>query len=138
MSGSPPVDGTPVLRQTGRGVAARVISFQQSPGHPRLRAPLTSIIDSTTTLLQACPGLDLAEMLELYRIIQEQANHMRGLLADLLDHGASRRAIEETAVVGHGRPASLSSVVNARPAAVARGVAGLGGAPAPLSYRTTM
>ena len=98
---------------------------------PRLRAPLTSIIDSTTTPLQACPGLDPAAMLELSRIIDEQANHMRGLLADLLDQGASRRAIEETAVVGHGRPASLSSVVNARPAAVARAVAGLGGAPAP-------
>ena len=76
-------------------------------------------------------------MLELSRIIDEQSNHMGGLLADLLDQGASRRAIEETAVVGHGRPASLSSLDTARPPAVARGVAGLGGAPAPLSYRTT-
>ena len=52
-----------------------------------LRAPLTSIIGSTTTLLRAAPQLDPAEMHEFFRIIDEQANQMRGLIADLLDQG---------------------------------------------------
>ena len=52
-----------------------------------LRAPLTSIIGATTTLLRASPRLDPAEMHEFFRIIDQQAGHMRGLLADLLDQG---------------------------------------------------
>ena len=52
-----------------------------------LRAPLTSIVGSTTTLLRASPRLDPAEMHEFFRIIDEQANQMHGLIADLLDQG---------------------------------------------------
>ena len=52
-----------------------------------LRAPLTSIIGSTTTLLRASPRLDPAEMHEFFRIIDEQAHHRRGLINDLLDAG---------------------------------------------------
>ena len=52
-----------------------------------LRAPLTSIRGSASTLLDASPGLDPAEMREFYRIILEQANHMRVLISDLLDAG---------------------------------------------------
>jgi len=52
-----------------------------------LRVPLTSIIGSTTTLLCATPGLDLAEVREFYRIIDDQAHHMCGLINDLLDAG---------------------------------------------------
>ena len=43
-----------------------------------LRAPLTSIIGSVTTLLRASPGLDPAETHEFFRIIDEQAGYMRG------------------------------------------------------------
>ncbi len=52
-----------------------------------LRAPLTSIIGSVTTLLRASPGLDPAEMHEFFRIIDTQANQMRVLVSDLLDAG---------------------------------------------------
>ena len=52
-----------------------------------LRAPLTSIKGSATTVLTAKPELDPAEMREFFRIIDEQADHMRGLIGDLLDVG---------------------------------------------------
>ena len=52
-----------------------------------LRAPLTSIKGSADTLLEDGPELDPAEMREFFRIIAEQAGHMRGLISDLLDAG---------------------------------------------------
>ena len=52
-----------------------------------LRTPLTSIKGSAATLLESSPKLDPAERREFYRIIHEQADHMRGLIGDLLDHG---------------------------------------------------
>ena len=52
-----------------------------------LRAPLTSIKGSAATVLGASPALDPAEMLQFFRIIDEQADHMRGLISDLLDAG---------------------------------------------------
>ena len=52
-----------------------------------LRAPLTSIKGSAATLLRPSPELDPAEMREFHRIIDEQADHMIGLISDLLDAG---------------------------------------------------
>ena len=52
-----------------------------------LRAPLMSIKGSTTTLLGASSALDPAEAREIYRIIDDQADHMRDLIGDLLDVG---------------------------------------------------
>ena len=52
-----------------------------------LRAPLTSIKGSAVTLLEQAAGLDPAEMREFVRIIVEQAEQMRSLIADLLDTG---------------------------------------------------
>ncbi len=52
-----------------------------------LRAPLTSIKGSAATALNARPELDLAEMREFFHIVDEQADHMRGLIGDLLDVG---------------------------------------------------
>ena len=52
-----------------------------------LRAPLTSIKGSTATLLGASATLDPAEMFQFFRIIDEQADHMRGLISDLLVAG---------------------------------------------------
>ena len=52
-----------------------------------LRAPLAAIKGSATTLLEDATALDPAEMREFHRIIVEQANHMRGLIGDLLDAG---------------------------------------------------
>ena len=52
-----------------------------------LRAPLTSIKGSAATALGASRVLDPAEVRQFFRIIDEQANHMDGLLVDLLDAG---------------------------------------------------
>ena len=50
-----------------------------------LRAPLTSIRGSVTTLLDAASELDPAEMTQFHRIILDQADQMRHLIGDLLD-----------------------------------------------------
>ena len=55
-----------------------------------LRAPLTSIKGSTATLLGTGRPLDSAEMVLLFRIVDEQADRMRTLIADLLDAGRIR------------------------------------------------
>ena len=52
-----------------------------------LRAPLTSIKGSAATLLETGSDLDPAETREFHRIIGDQADHMRGLISDLLDAG---------------------------------------------------
>ena len=52
-----------------------------------LRAPLTSIKGSTTTLLGAPRNLDRAELRQFIRIIDQQADNMQGLISDLLDAG---------------------------------------------------
>ena len=50
-----------------------------------LRAPLVSIKGCATTVLGASSALDPAETLQFFRIINEQADHMRDLIGDLLD-----------------------------------------------------
>ena len=50
-----------------------------------LRTPLTSIKGAAATLTEAMSDLDPAEMLQFFRIIGEQADHMRDLIGDLLD-----------------------------------------------------
>ena len=52
-----------------------------------LRAPLTSIKGSAATVLDTARALDQAEVLQFFRIIDAQANHMDGLIGDLLDAG---------------------------------------------------
>ena len=52
-----------------------------------LREPLVAIKGSAVTLLEEAPTLDPAEMREFHRLIVEQADHMRGLIGDLLDAG---------------------------------------------------
>ncbi len=52
-----------------------------------LRTPLISIKGSTATVLGAAPTPDPAEMRQFFRVIDDQANQMRNLIADLLDQG---------------------------------------------------
>ena len=52
-----------------------------------LRTPLTSIKGSTTTVLDASWHFDPAEIQQFFRIIDQQADHMTGLISDLLDAG---------------------------------------------------
>ena len=50
-----------------------------------LRVPLTSIKGSAATLIESGESLDPAEALQFHRIIDDQAEHMRSLIIDLLD-----------------------------------------------------
>ena len=52
-----------------------------------LRGPLAAIKGSTATLLEEAAPLDPAEAREFHRLIDEQADHMRNLVGDLLDAG---------------------------------------------------
>ncbi len=81
-----------------------------------LRTPLTSIKGSTATVLTASPELDPAEQREFFRIIDEQADHMRGLIGDLLDAGriesgtlsVAPKASEVAALVDRARSTFIS------------------------------
>ena len=81
-----------------------------------LRTPLISIKGSTATVLSASTPPDPAEMLQFFRVIDEQADHMRGLIGDLLDHGrivtgtlsVSPEPMEVAALVDHARNTFLS------------------------------
>ena len=50
-----------------------------------LRSPLMSVKGSADTLAAESDRLDPAEMRQFFRIIQDQAEHMRSLIGDLLD-----------------------------------------------------
>ena len=50
-----------------------------------LRAPLTSIMGSATTIMRSGSDLDPAVVRQFIRIIEDQAGHMSALVADLLD-----------------------------------------------------
>ena len=52
-----------------------------------LRTPLAAVKGSTATVLGATTALDPAELHQFFRVVDEQADHMRGLIADLLDAG---------------------------------------------------
>ena len=52
-----------------------------------LRAPLTSIKGSAATVLGSSCVLDPAEVRQLFRIVDQQATHMHGVIRDLLDAG---------------------------------------------------
>ena len=82
-----------------------------------LRVPLTSIKGSTTTLLGTPRTLDRAELRQFIRIIDEQADHMQGLISDLLDAGridtgtlsVDPEPLEVAALVERARTAFLSA-----------------------------
>ena len=73
-----------------------------------LRTPLISIKGSATTVLDASPPPEPAEMLQFFRIINEQADRMHGLIGDLLDHG---RIVTGTLSVSP-EPAAVAALVD--------------------------
>ncbi|MCZ0935076.1 MAG: response regulator [Gemmatimonadetes bacterium] len=73
-----------------------------------LRAPLTSIKGSAATVLEASPVPSRAEMLQFFRLINGQANHMRGLIANLLDAGS----IEAGTLTVAPEPSNVASLVD--------------------------
>ena len=50
-----------------------------------LRGPLAAIKGSATTVLGDTSAVDRPEMVQLFHVINQQADHMRGLINDLLD-----------------------------------------------------
>ena len=73
-----------------------------------LRAPLTSIKGSAATALSAPQVLDPAEVRQFFRIIDEQADHMDGLIRDLLDVGR----IEAGTLSVNPEPADVAALVD--------------------------
>ena len=93
------LNATPILSDEG-AVESMVVTMQdmtevEEQGRMRaeflamvsheLRAPLTSIKGSASTIIDAGPDLDPAVIRQFARIIGEQADHMNSLVADLLD-----------------------------------------------------
>ena len=60
--------------------------FLAMAGH-ELRVPLTSIKGATATVLGARRAFGAAELLQFFRIVDDQADRMTGLIGDLLDAG---------------------------------------------------
>ena len=73
-----------------------------------LRAPLISIKGSTTTVLSALPSPNPAETRQIIRIIDQQADHMRRLINDLLDAGH----IETGTLSVSPEPSEVASLVD--------------------------
>ena len=95
------VNSTPIRGEDGTVVSVVVTMQDLAPleelerqraeflslvGH-ELRAPLSAIKGSATTVLDPGAHLDAVEMREFFRVVDEQADHMRTLIADLLDAG---------------------------------------------------
>ncbi|MCY3965492.1 MAG: response regulator [Acidobacteria bacterium] len=95
------VNATPIRSESG-AVESMVVTLQDlapleelerlraeflSMVSHELRMPLISIKGSTATVLGTSPAPDPAEMLQFFRVIDQQADQMRGLIADLLDQG---------------------------------------------------
>ena len=73
-----------------------------------LRAPLTSIKGSTATVLRTSRVLDPAEVRQFFRIIDQQANRMDGLISDLLDAGRIKTGTLSVAP----EPAAVAALVD--------------------------
>ena len=73
-----------------------------------LRAPLISIKGSTATVLGASPAPNQAELMQFFRVIDQQADHMRSLIADLLDQGR----IDAGTLSVSPEPAALAGLVD--------------------------
>ena len=71
------------LRHVGGSAAGGL----RVPESHELRTPLAAIKGSTTTVLGASRLVAPAETRQFFRIIDEQADRMNGLLVDLLDAG---------------------------------------------------
>ena len=72
-----------------------------------LRTPLAAIKGSTATVLNAVPALDPVELHQFFKVVDAQADRMRGIVADLLDAGRIRTGTLSVSPV----PAELRDLV---------------------------
>ena len=82
-----------------------------------LRAPLTSIKGSAATVLDSSADLDPAVVRQFFRIIGDQADHMNGLVSDLLDVAG----IETGTLAVNPEPAEVAALVDRARSAFAGG-----------------
>ena len=116
------VNATPILSDDGTLVSV-VITMQDlapleeleqqraeflSMVSHELRAPLTSIKGSATVVLGATPELPRAELIQFFRIIDAQADHMHSLIGNLLDAGL----IEAGTLSVNPEPSAVSALVD--------------------------
>ena len=73
-----------------------------------LRTPLATIRGSTTSVLGAVPPLPLAEVLQFFRIVDDQAGHMQRLIGNLLDAGS----IEAGTLTVAPEPSDIAALVD--------------------------
>ena len=73
-----------------------------------LWAPLTSIKGSATVVLDAMPELPRAELLQFFRMVDAQADHMQSLIWNLLDAGL----IEAGTLSVNPEPSAVSTLVD--------------------------
>ncbi len=73
-----------------------------------LRAPLAAIKGSTTTVLLSSPAPPRAEIVQFMRIIDGRADHMRRLIANLLDAGS----IKAGTLTVEPEPANAAALVD--------------------------
>ena len=73
-----------------------------------LRIPLTSIKGSASTILDSVADLDAAVVRQFVRIMRDQADHMNGLVSDLLDVAR----IETGALPVSPEPAEVAALVD--------------------------
>ena len=93
------VNATPIRSEEGEVVSVVVTMQDMTPVEElqrlraeflgivshELRTPLTTIKGSAATVLGSSSALDPAETLQFFRIVDEQADHMRDLISNLLD-----------------------------------------------------
>lgn len=116
------VNGTPIFAEDGT-LASVVVTMQDlapleelerqrtdflSLVSHELRAPLSAIKGSAATVLGNETGLDPVEMREFFRIVEEQADGMHALIADLLDAGR----IETGTLSVSAKPTEVAALVD--------------------------
>ena len=116
------INATPIRSEQGDVVSVVVTMQDLAPLEARerqraeflemvsheMRAPLTSIKGSAATALGAVPVPPQAELLRFFRIIEGQADHMYGLIANLLDAGR----IEAGMLTVAPEPSSVAALVD--------------------------
>ena len=117
------INATPIRSQQENGVDTFVVTLQDMTSleeterlraeflammSHELRMPLASIKGSAATVLSAPATFGPTEMIQFFRIINQQADHMSGLINDLLDVGR----IETGTLSVSPEPADVADLVD--------------------------
>ena len=124
------VNATPIYSDDGKIVSAVAVIQDMTPleeierlrneflamvSH-ELRTPLTTIKGCTSIVLGSSDPMDISEVLQYFRMIDEQSDHLRGLVNNLLD----MTRIEAGALSVTLKPTEVKSLVDEAKAAFLR------------------